>query len=327
MKLKKVITTLTVLSMLVCCASPARTAEVSAKNKTVRKIVLFEGGKQKTWMTLNSKKVSNTKVKWKSSNKKVATVSKKGVIKAKKAGKAKVTAKYKKYTLVVKVTVKKAVTANPSGSTGLSASITPPSANSNTSTLAVTQLAANLAINTQAVPSGYVLFTVTNNNAQMVPSYTINYQLKNTSGVIIKTGSVYGYVIQPGQTQYCSTYLGKSEITTLDVNQSICSVSVSTTNYIDDTANVSVTHQVTSDNDVSLTYFSNSPRNDVDIRSIVLFYDAAGQLIDLDTSSALLNTGETKFSTVSAPYDYDGDYNRISTYSTYNVVYYAYAYN
>ena len=50
---------------------------------------------------------SKDKVVYKSSNKKVATVSKNGVIKAKKAGKATITVKSGKKTVKIRVTVKK----------------------------------------------------------------------------------------------------------------------------------------------------------------------------------------------------------------------------
>ena len=63
-------------------------------------------------LTLKVKNISKkTKVTWKSKNKKIATVSKKGKVKAKKAGTTKITARFryqgKKYVKTCKVTVKK----------------------------------------------------------------------------------------------------------------------------------------------------------------------------------------------------------------------------
>lgn len=46
-----------------------------------------------------------SKIKWSSSNKKIATVSKKGIVKGIKAGNAKITGKYKTLKFVIKVTV------------------------------------------------------------------------------------------------------------------------------------------------------------------------------------------------------------------------------
>ncbi|MBR1731699.1 MAG: Ig-like domain-containing protein, partial [Ruminococcus sp.] len=62
-------------------------------------------GKKLTLMLNNA---TASKVKWSTSNKKVATVTKKGVVKAKKKGKATVTAKYKGKKYTCKITVKKA---------------------------------------------------------------------------------------------------------------------------------------------------------------------------------------------------------------------------
>lgn len=68
--------------------------------------------------TLKLKNVKSKKVKWSSSKKKIATVSKKGKIVAKKKGTCKITAKYKKKKYVCKVTVKKKKITKPTYTTG-----------------------------------------------------------------------------------------------------------------------------------------------------------------------------------------------------------------
>lgn len=91
--------------------------EVSAASKKVKlnkkKVTIYVGKTVKL-------KVKNTKkkVKWKSSNKKVATVSKKGKVKGKKPGKATITAKVGKKKYKCKVTVKKKVSKNNVTNTG-----------------------------------------------------------------------------------------------------------------------------------------------------------------------------------------------------------------
>ena len=57
-------------------------------------------------LTLTLKNANASKVKWSTSNRKIATVSSKGVVKAKKAGKATITAKYGSKKFTCKVTVK-----------------------------------------------------------------------------------------------------------------------------------------------------------------------------------------------------------------------------
>ncbi len=103
MKTKK---TLIILMLLCSVFVIFFNVSYAKKLKINKKIVKIEVGKRKK-LSVNIK----GKVTWKSSNKKVATVSKKGIIKAKKIGKAKITARYagKKSQCVVRV-VKKSTT-------------------------------------------------------------------------------------------------------------------------------------------------------------------------------------------------------------------------
>ena len=83
-------------------------------NKT--KSTMTVGKKQTLKVTVTPKKASSKAVVWKSSNKKVATVTSKGVVKAKKAGTVKITATAKDGSgkkATCKVTVKKAAVVKP----------------------------------------------------------------------------------------------------------------------------------------------------------------------------------------------------------------------
>ena len=77
------------------------------KIKGLKKKLVIKKGKTVRLKPKLSPKNSTDKIKYKSSNKKIATVSKKGVIKAKKAGKVKITVTAGKVKFVIKVTVKK----------------------------------------------------------------------------------------------------------------------------------------------------------------------------------------------------------------------------
>lgn len=81
----------------------AVSTQAAAKVKLNRKKVTITVGKSVTLKVKNTKK----KVKWSTSNKKVATVNKKGKVTGKKAGKATITAKVGKQKYKCKVTVKK----------------------------------------------------------------------------------------------------------------------------------------------------------------------------------------------------------------------------
>lgn len=89
------------MMMVVFAAMLLMVAPVQAASKTKPTKVTLKAGQSKT---LRVKTAS--KVKWSSSNKAIVTVNKKGKIIARRAGKAKVTAKYGKKKAVFVVTVK-----------------------------------------------------------------------------------------------------------------------------------------------------------------------------------------------------------------------------
>lgn len=96
----KLLTGVLSLSLLTLLAAPAD-SEAASLNLSRKKLTLRPG---KSYTLKTGKQIK--KVKWKSTNKKVATVSKRGKVTAKKTGKVKVTAKIKNKKLVCRVTVK-----------------------------------------------------------------------------------------------------------------------------------------------------------------------------------------------------------------------------
>lgn len=110
-KIKKPIYGLAMGSLLMTGLSGSLPTTADAKTKITissSKITL-KAGKSKTLKLKGVSSRNVKKVKWESSKKKIATVSSKGVVKAKKAGKCTITAKYASKTYKCKVTVKKAV--------------------------------------------------------------------------------------------------------------------------------------------------------------------------------------------------------------------------
>lgn len=87
--------------MVVFAAMLLMVAPVQAASKTKTTKVTLKAGQSKTLRVKTA-----GKVKWSSSNKAIVTVDKKGKIVARRAGKAKVTAKYGKKKAVFVVTVK-----------------------------------------------------------------------------------------------------------------------------------------------------------------------------------------------------------------------------
>ncbi|MDE6568273.1 MAG: Ig-like domain-containing protein, partial [Lachnospiraceae bacterium] len=85
---------------LICTGAPI-SAGAAKKPKLNKKSVKLKVGKTVKLKLKNNKK----KVKWSSANKKIATVNKKGLVKAKKKGKTRIIAKVKKKKYICKVTV------------------------------------------------------------------------------------------------------------------------------------------------------------------------------------------------------------------------------
>lgn len=106
-KVNRLIGGIVTASLVLGLMSTGTVAEAAKKPKLNKTSVKLYVGKTVKLKLKNNKK----KVVWSSSNKKVATVSKKGVVKAKKAGTAKIRAKVgkKKYTCKVKVIKKPTV--------------------------------------------------------------------------------------------------------------------------------------------------------------------------------------------------------------------------
>ena len=114
-KMKKLLALLAVMLLVVCMAVPVSAAPKISKKKATLKV----------GQTLQLKMSgTKSKVKWTSSKKSVATVSSKGLVKAKKKGSATITAKVGKKKYTCKVTVKNASSSNSSfnGNTNTSTS-------------------------------------------------------------------------------------------------------------------------------------------------------------------------------------------------------------
>ena len=98
------------LMMLVSILPAAQVNAATKKIKISQTKVILTVGKTKTLSLKNVSKKQKKKIKWTSSKKSVATVSKSGKVKAKKAGTATITAKLGRKKYKCKVTVKKKAT-------------------------------------------------------------------------------------------------------------------------------------------------------------------------------------------------------------------------
>ncbi len=108
-------------------------AQAAAKIKMSAKKASLAVGQKKQLKLKKGKKAIVKGVKWSSSKKKVATVTKKGKVTAKKAGTTVIKAKYKKKTYKCKVTVKAATTNNTTNNSNSNSSSNNNSSNNNSS--------------------------------------------------------------------------------------------------------------------------------------------------------------------------------------------------
>ena len=324
---KKRIAILMALVLMIGGIQLTSTSSLAAKVKLNKKSISLQVGKTYKLKVKGTKK----KAKWSSNKKKVATVSKKGVVKGKKAGKAKITAKVGKKKYVCKVTVKgkktsgKTSTKQPSTTT---ATPTPPvvknPTSSNVTSVSTDVLAENVAINLTKTSDG-VLIKATNNNNQWIDSLYVNYNLRTSEGASIETGNLGFPYLAPGASCERYIHLLSESAASLDIGKTVISKTVTAAasyiTYTNQKSNVSVTHEKNVDGDIVVT-IKNNAQVEVDGYAIVYFYDGSGNIVSADERSIYMEANEQESSTFDAPYEYDDDGNRLLTYSTYKVDYY-----
>lgn len=126
-KTKEILSCLLVSALILAGFACPQQADAAKKIRLNKKKVTIYTGKKVKLKIIGTKK----KVTWKSKKKKIATVSKKGVVKGKRAGKTVIIAKVSKRNYSCKVTVKKKPAPKPTGNknTGSSAGSSPVTGN------------------------------------------------------------------------------------------------------------------------------------------------------------------------------------------------------
>ncbi len=272
----------------------------AARNLNKKKVKMYVGQTMQLYVT-----GATSKVKWSSSKKKVASVSKKGVVKAKKKGKAKITAKYGKKKMYCTVVVRKQKNSitNPVVNTYPTAA---PTMSPQEQIIANNALAANVAVKAEKLPSGQILYTITNNNTTNVSKLKVSTLLNDANGAPVDTYEFNIYDLMPGTSDY-ELYDYSSKCALIDVARSTISVSVTQdkTYRTYSTESVNVTGARNADGAVILTNV-NSIANKVTITGMVFFRDAAGAVVAAKEIYESVDAGATVFTTISKPtYRYD----------------------
>lgn len=314
-KMRKIVTIVLTLALLMGTVISVG-APAEAKLSGTKKYTMLVGNQAK-WVIFGA---GGKKIKFKSSNKKIATISKSGIIKAKKKGKCTLTAKVGKKSLKCKLTVKAAtkittpapvVTKAPVVTT---APVATPTAVPDT--IINNQLAANIAITKTVLSSGKLLYTVTNNNTLQIWMTKLNMMYYNAQGGVQGTGYETVRYLDPGETRYV-VVRGKTEY---DLSKTVASITCEYSKYLSKAkVNVTCTAEANSDGDVIITIV-NPNTVKANMEGVVLFKDATGAVVDAKDIYEILDPGATKFTTVSAPYDLE--YKDIP-YTSYEIRYYA----
>lgn len=298
-----------VLSFVLAAASIAMpsTESKAAKMKLNKSSVTVAVGKKVSLKVKGTTK----KVSWTTSKKAIASVSKKGVVTGKKAGKATITAKVGAKKFRCKVTVKKS---------------------SKVKNVSTTKLASKCSFTVKKYKKG-VLLSVKNNNSQMVDEVKANYILKTSSGVVVETGNVYFYSVGAGNTLEKPIYLTENEASSVDTSKCIVSCTAeqnyNNKHYIN--VNKSVSVSVLEATDVSQLGCSlkNNSSKDVSVTVCIYYYDNAGSIVDVDFLSESLSGKQQSFGNFSTPYvmqETEDSYFYVKGYTNYKIAVHAYTY-
>lgn len=324
-KISKVLLVAIAFFMLVSCVNVF--PKVSHAKTTTKKLTMTVGDKKKWYIFGTSKKPS-----YKSSNKKIASVSKKGIITAKKKGKCTITAKVSGRTFKYKVTVKKKVVpsvvtntvTNPPSFTTTDPvqSLTQTPAPTSEPVISNNELAAKLEVNSSVLPSGRRLYTITNKNSVQIYMVKLSILYNNAEGISVKSGDESLFYLDPAETRYVVV---SNNVENADYSKTITSVTCTYSKYSKRVkAPVTVTAQANPTDKTIVTTIVNPGSTKCTLQGVCLFKDAAGTILDAREIYVLLEAGETKFETIREPYSIT-TYDPIE-YTNYELIYYADAY-
>lgn len=249
--------------------------KVKLKNSKVTLTV----GQSKTLKVLNTKK----KVKWTTSNKKVATVSKKGKVKAKKKGTCKIYARVGKKKLTCKVTVKpkKKVKKNTA-------------ANKNTTSNNVTW-------KSYGTDRGVVIL-VKNNYSYMV-GVEVDCLFYDSKGKLLEKSSDSNYALEAGRE--CALFAWNA-----DANWSSHKINLKISNASNVISNVSgIKGSYSTGNENVMVEVKNTGKKVFSTQIAIVFYKN-GKVVGYGTGYADVNNkGDTDY--LEIPFPYDSNYKTI----------------
>lgn len=222
----------------------------------------------------------------------------------KRAGRATIRAKYGKTTVYCNIRVKAAKKKSTYTITPPTARSTPSGSTTNTSqpVPSDTVLAANTDVTITGLPSGKVLFTIKNNNQYSIDSLKFKCCIFASDNTIACQKNIYvPYPLFPGGTYYVVedvTPYGETpvKITAQSYTFEKYATHYTKGNYINATSSIQTTIISTANKKVSYC-LKNNGSEQVQYDLVILYYDAAGNVVDADYSTDtwnLMNVGESE---------------------------------
>lgn len=288
---KKVLAIMLVI-MLAVVAVPIKTQAAVMINVTNKTMNVGE----KTTLKVYG---ATSKVKWSSSNKKVATVSKSGKVTAKQSGTATISAKVNKKTLKCKITVKVKFSA--------------------------TEATKNISCTLKDTGSGVVAILKNNNKITVSMTAKLAYY---SNGAILDTASETNFAFESGKECalfFHAPYDSDYSKVGYDDYKITMSVKEGSSSLICGSGKITVTSNVGADN-VSAEVENASGKDLEYINISAVFYDSSGKAIGFDERFVNCKTsGSIDYTSFDFPYD--KEYNTITPDSYEIYVNYAYGYN
>ena len=276
-KMKRTIAVILCVALALSAAfvfTPAKTDAKDVKNKT---IVLKVGQKYQLWAS-----GIGSNIKWTSSKEKVATVSKGGLIKAKMAGKTKITAKGSRGKVSCKIIVK------------------------DTKKSAMTK---SISVTTTILDDSSVICTVKNDYRSAVPSVTVNLKLYDTTGAAVGTDKIKFYNV-PGKGSAYSKVIVEGNSSAIDTSKTKTSFTITTkknkTTYTDANKYLTAKDYSVEAKKTTIT-FTNTTKKKLNVEGYYEYRDAAGKLVGISWINTTIEAGQTATELAADPVNAAGE--------------------
>lgn len=258
----------------------------AANVKLSKSSLTLDVGKSATLKVTGTK----SKVKWSSSNKRIATVTSKGKVTAKQAGSTTITAKVGNKALKCKVTAKEQFSAS--------------------------EATKKISVTLQDTGSGVVAILKNNNKVAVSVEAKMAYY---SNGKMIDTASDSNYVFESGEE--CALFFYApydSDYNNISYDDYKITLSIEKANYASyDASGIDIDSNIGADN-VSAEVKNNSGKNLEFIKIAIVFYDSNGNAVGYDTKYAECQVnGSVDYMSFDFPYDDDYEIIFPSSYKIY----------